>query len=74
MKDKIIAAYNVGYDDASCNHINDAEQYASQIECLLSLDNIKKLAEQEWTQCHGCDENDKQFWINGFIAGYLLAI
>ena len=34
---------------------------------------IEQLAETEWEGCHGCDENDKQFWINGFIIGYLNA-
>jgi hypothetical protein len=23
-------AYNAGYDDAQCNHINDAENYANE--------------------------------------------
>jgi hypothetical protein len=34
---------------------------------------IEQLAETQWEGCHGCDENDKQFWINGFIIGYLNA-
>jgi hypothetical protein len=34
---------------------------------------IEQLAETEWEGCHSCDENDKQFWINGFIIGYLNA-
>jgi hypothetical protein len=29
-----IADYNVGYQDAQCNHINDAENYANEIEYL----------------------------------------
>jgi hypothetical protein len=27
IKNHIIEAYNAGYEDAKCNHINDAEQY-----------------------------------------------
>jgi hypothetical protein len=27
VKQHIIDAYNAGYEDAQCNHINDAEQY-----------------------------------------------
>jgi hypothetical protein len=34
---------------------------------------IEQLAEQQWEGCHGCDENDKNFWINGFLQGYLNA-
>ena len=37
------------------------------------LKQITKLAEQRWEGCHGCDESDKNFWINGFIMGYLNA-
>jgi hypothetical protein len=33
-------------------------------------DTVKKLAEKSWEGCDGCDENDKNFWINGFRAGY----
>lgn len=31
---------------------------------------IKQLAEELWEGCHGCDENDKNMWINGFIKAY----
>ena len=24
-----------------------------------------------WEGCHGCDETDRQMWINGFVTGYL---
>jgi hypothetical protein len=34
---------------------------------------IEQLAETQWEGCHGCDENDKYFWINGFVHGYLNA-
>jgi hypothetical protein len=40
---------------------------------LLTTDEIKKLAEQRWEGCHHCDENDKYFWMNGFMMGYLEA-
>jgi hypothetical protein len=38
---------------------------------LLTTDEINKLAEQRWEGCHHCDENDKYFWMNGFVMGYL---
>ena len=28
--EKTIMDYNAGYDDAKCNHINDAENYANE--------------------------------------------
>jgi hypothetical protein len=34
---------------------------------------IEQLAETQWEGCHGCDENDKMFWVNGFVVGYLNA-
>jgi hypothetical protein len=40
---------------------------------LLTTDEINKLAEQRWEGCHHCDENDKYFWMNGFVMGYLEA-
>jgi len=39
----------------------------------LTLQEIKDLAERMWEGCHGCDETDKQMWINGFVTGYLLS-
>lgn len=30
-------------------------------------------AGKSWEGCHGCDENDRNFWINGFMIGYLNA-
>ena len=32
--EKTIMDYNAGYDDAQCNHINDAENYASERKYL----------------------------------------
>jgi hypothetical protein len=31
---KTIMDYNAGYDDAQCNHINDAENYANEQKYL----------------------------------------
>ncbi len=33
--EKCISDYNAGYDDAKCNHINDAENYANEIRYNL---------------------------------------
>jgi hypothetical protein len=35
-KEQRIKDYNAGYIDAQCNHINDAENYASEQEYLNS--------------------------------------
>jgi hypothetical protein len=32
--EKAIMDYNAGYDDAQCNHINDAENYANEQKYL----------------------------------------
>lgn len=34
-----------------------------------TLEELTKIAEKAWEGCHGCDDNDKNFWINGFITG-----
>jgi len=34
---------------------------------------IEQLAESAWEGCHHCDDNDRQFWMNGFMIGYLNA-
>jgi hypothetical protein len=39
----------------------------------MTLKEIEQLAEKQWEGCQGCDENDKYFWINGFVVGYLNA-
>jgi hypothetical protein len=36
----------------------------------LYNEHVKRLAEEAWEGCHGCDNVDKYFWISGFIAGY----
>lgn len=38
---------------------------------VQTLQEIRELAESMWEGCHGCDETDKQMWINGFVTGYL---
>lgn len=35
-KEQRIKDYNAGYDDAQCNHINDAENYANEIKYIQS--------------------------------------
>lgn len=39
----------------------------------MTLKEIEQLAETQWEGCHGCDDNDKYFWMNGFVQGYLNA-
>jgi len=39
----------------------------------MTREEIEKLAESAWEGCHHCDENDKYFWINGYVIGYLNA-
>jgi hypothetical protein len=29
---------------------------------------FEKMAEEAWEGCDGCDENDKQFFISGFVT------
>jgi len=44
-----------------------------QFELEKEVDILKRLANDSWEGCHGCDESDKNFWINGFIHGYKTA-
>ena len=39
--DKCIQDYNAGYDDAQCNHINDAENYANEMKYMRDGDKEK---------------------------------
>jgi hypothetical protein len=39
----------------------------------MTVKELEQLAETKWEGCHGCDENDKYFWISGFVHGYLNA-
>ena len=40
-KEQRIKDYNVGYTDAQCNHINDAENYVNEQEYLSSDPEVK---------------------------------
>jgi hypothetical protein len=37
----------------------------------MTIDELYKIAEQCWEGCHGCTEQDKAFWVNGFVRGVL---
>ena len=39
----------------------------------MSTNQLRQLAEKAWEGCHHCDENDKHFWVNGYMIGYLNA-
>jgi hypothetical protein len=39
----------------------------------MTVEEIRKLAEKAWEGCDGCDDNDRHFWINGYVIGYLNA-
>jgi hypothetical protein len=39
----------------------------------MTAKEIEQLAETQWEGCHHCDDNDKYFWISGFVMGYLNA-
>jgi hypothetical protein len=39
----------------------------------MTVQEIEQLAETQWEGCHHCDDNDKYFWINGYVIGYLHA-
>jgi len=39
----------------------------------MTLKELEQLAKTQWEGCQGCDENDKYFWMNGFVMGYLNA-
>jgi hypothetical protein len=39
----------------------------------MSTNQLRQLAEKAWEGCHGCDENDRNFWVNGYMIGYLNA-
>jgi hypothetical protein len=39
----------------------------------MTVQEIRKIAEAKWEGCDGCDDNDKNFWVNGFVIGYLNA-
>ena len=33
----------------------------------MTQEELKQIAEQSWESCDGCTEEDKYFWINGFM-------
>jgi hypothetical protein len=61
---------DMGYE----GYIGD-ETDTDKIEGILdnSLNSVRTLAQTHWEGCDGCDENDKNFWIKGFISGYNIA-
>jgi hypothetical protein len=52
--------------------MNNVAKLGNEDVSKLGYD-VKKLAEQSWEGCDGCDENDKNFFINGFRTGYYRA-
>ena len=39
----------------------------------MTVNKIRIIAENSWESCDGCDEVDREMWINGFVHGYLNA-
>jgi hypothetical protein len=37
----------------------------------MSIKELKNKAEQSWVECDGCNQDDRQMWINGYLAGAL---
>jgi hypothetical protein len=37
----------------------------------MSIEELKNKAEKSWVGCDGCSQDDKQMWINGYLAGAL---
>jgi hypothetical protein len=37
----------------------------------MSIEELKNKAEQSWVDCDGCNQDDRQMWINGYLAGAL---
>ena len=37
----------------------------------MNIEEIKNKAEQSWVSWDGCIQEDKQMWINGYLAGAL---
>lgn len=38
---------------------------------MSRVEELKKKAEASWEGCHGCNESDRDMWINGYIKGAL---
>ena len=41
-----------------------------ELDGLNALTRDRMKANAAWEGCDGCDENDKNFWTNGYITGY----
>jgi hypothetical protein len=37
----------------------------------MNIEKLKNKAEQSWVDCDGCSQDDRQMWINGYLAGAL---
>ncbi len=37
----------------------------------MTIQEVKQVAELCWEGCDGCTEQDKAFWVNGFVRGVL---
>jgi hypothetical protein len=37
----------------------------------MTIQELKQVAELCWEGCDGCTEQDKVFWVNGFVRGVL---
>ena len=42
-----------------------------ELDGLNALTRDRMKANAAWEGCDGCDENDKNFWVNGYITGKL---
>ena len=38
---------------------------------MSRVEELKKKAEAFWEACHGCNESDRDMWINSYIKGAL---
>jgi hypothetical protein len=58
LSEIIINAYNAGYGDAKCNHINDSLNYVNEISYLNDEDNshTKKDETETW-------DDIEDFWL-----------
>ena len=69
--EQLIKAYNAGYQDAQCNHINDAENYVNEIRYLQSkiemIDDIIKAKEEKITNMLINNVPDPE--VKGYIIG-----
>ena len=59
-------------------HTNQVQSYAKLVNIYADKSDIKvkisayqKMAENSWEGCDGCTENDKYFYIKGYMAAML---